>query len=132
MTNVVKDSLYWFGLGLDATMESARLINFTTILESALKRNDETTELKQRISDRCAFLLGDDYKTRVKIHEDVSSIYNQRSKIVHRGDLIKDQDIVTLAGFYAKSVLIKLIRENSRLSGNFSEFIREIDRKKFM
>lgn len=132
MTNVIKDSLYWFGLGLDATMESARLINFTTILESALKRNNETTELKQRISDRCALLLGDDYKTRVKIHEDVSSIYNQRSKIVHRGDLIKDQDIVTLAGFYAKSVLIKLIRENSRLSGDFSEFIREIDRKKFM
>ena len=132
ITNVVKDSLYWFGLGLDATMESAKLINFTTVLESALKRNDETTELKQRISDRCAFLLGDDYETRVKIHEDVSSIYNQRSKIVHRGTLIKDQDIVTLAGFYAKSVLIKLIRENSRLKGNFSEFIKEIDRKKFM
>lgn len=132
ITNVVKDSLYWFGLGLDATMESAKLINFTTVLESALKKNDETTELKQRISDRCAFLLGDDYNTRVQIHKDISSIYSKRSKIVHRGALIKDQDIVNLAGFYAKSVLIKLIQENRNFNGNFSEFIREIDRKKFM
>lgn len=132
ITNVVKDSLYWFGLGLDATMKSAKLINFTTVLESALKKNDETTELKQRISDRCAFLLGDDYETRVKIHEDISSIYSNRSKIVHRGTLIKDQDIVNLAGFYAKSVLIKLIQENRNFNGNFSEFIKEIDRKKFM
>lgn len=132
ISNVVKDCLYWFGLGLDATMESAKLINFTTVLESALKRNDETTELKQRISDRCAFLLGDDYETRIKIHEDIGSIYKERSKIVHRGTRIKDQDIVNLAGFYAKSVLIKLIQENRRLKGNFSEFIREIDRKKFI
>lgn len=132
ISDVVKDCLYWYGLGLDATMYSAKLINFTTVLESALKTKNETTELKLRISDRCAFLLGDNYEARVKIHKEIGSIYNERSKIVHRGALIKDQDIVTLAGSYAKSVLIKLIQENSRLKGNFSEFIMEIDQKKFL
>lgn len=133
ISNVVKDCLYWFGLGLDVTMESAKLLNFTTVLECALKKNDENTELKQRISDRCAFLLGEDYETRVKIHNDISFIYKERSKVVHRGSLIKDKDrsIVNLAGSYAQRVLMKLIQENNRLNGDFSKFIYEIDEKKF-
>ena len=132
ISKVVKDCLYWFGLGLDATMESAKLMNFTTVLETALKKNEETTELKQRISDRCSFLLGEDYETRIKIRDDISSIYNKRSKIVHQGAIIRDKDVVNLVGYYAKSILIKLIRENSRLNGNFSKFIMEIDEKKYM
>ncbi len=133
ISNVVKDCLYWFGLGLDVTMESAKLLNFTTVLECALKKSDENTELKQRISDRCAFLLGDDYETRVKIHNDISFIYKERSKVVHRGSMIKDKDrnTVNLAGSYAQRVLMKLIQENNRLNGDFSKFICEIDEKKF-
>lgn len=135
-TNTINDvlyqCLYWFGLGLDSTRESTGLINFTTVLESILKTKDETTELKQRIADRCALLLGDDFQNRMKIQEDLNKIYRFRSKIVHRGKMIDDKDIVNLAGFYAKSVIIKTIQENNRLEGDFNRFINEIDEKKFL
>ena len=64
ITKVVKDCLYWFGLGLDEKHPSARLLNFVTVLESSLKRKNENTELQRAVSERCAFLLYDEYEKR--------------------------------------------------------------------
>lgn len=131
ISKIIKESLHWFGIGLDEEMPSAKLLNFVTVLESVLKKNDEITELKQRISDRCALFLGNDFDTRIKIVNEISTIYKVRSKVVHKGVIIGDQNIAELAGSYARSILIKLIQENERLNGDFSEFINELDNKKF-
>jgi len=131
ISKIIKESLHWFGIGLDEEMPSAKLFNFVTVLESVLKKDDEKTELKMRISDRCALFLGNDFDSRIKIVNDISNIYKVRSKVVHKGAIIGDQNIAELAGSYARSILIKLIKENERLNGDFSVFINELDNMKF-
>ncbi len=61
MSEVVKECLYWFGLGLDEKHTSSKLVSFVTILEAALKNEDETTELTKTISERGALLLSNEF-----------------------------------------------------------------------
>ncbi|WP_157196691.1 hypothetical protein [Methanococcoides burtonii] len=61
ITNIVKQCLHWLEIGLNEDLQSAKLLHFTTILESTLKLPSESTELKQRVSDRCALLLSSTY-----------------------------------------------------------------------
>lgn len=131
ISKVVKECLHWYGIGLDEKMPSAKLINFVTILEAALKRNGERTELKQKVSDRCAFLLDTTFDSRKKIVKEISKIYDERSKVVHTGTIVDDQNTAVLAGGYARAVLIELIQKNSHLNGNFEKFIDELDDLKY-
>lgn len=127
ISKIVKECLYWFGLGLDESYPSARLINFVTVLESTLKKKGELTELKRTVSERGAILLYDQYDQRKEAIKQLKNIYDTRSKVVHTGVLIDDNDLASLAGEYAKSVLIKLIQKSNEFGGNFETFIDYID-----
>jgi len=131
ISKVIKECLLWFGIGLDEKIQSAKLLNFVTILESALKRKGERDELKQRVADRCAMILGNDFDTRKDIAKEISKIYAQRSKVVHTGTIIDDQNIADLSGSYARIVLLELIKKNKQFNGNFDKFITEIDDLKY-
>ena len=138
ISDVVKDCLYWYGLALDTSLLSAKLLNYVTVLESALKFNDRN-ELTQRIADRCALFLETDYKKRKDICTNVKEIYKLRSAVVHSGSIIgkapkkkaEQLKLTKLAGIYARSVLIKLIRENDQRSGDFEKFIQDLDDMKY-
>lgn len=82
ITIVVKQCLYWYNMGLEEELPSAKLLNFVTILESSLKKKAERDELKQRVADRCALLLENKFEERKKIVDDISDIYKIRSKVV--------------------------------------------------
>jgi|GEM_PF-2661595 len=138
ISDVVKDCLYWYGLALDTSLLSAKLLNYVTVLESALKFNDHN-ELTQRIADRCALFLETDYNKRKDICTDIKKIYALRSAVVHSGSIIgkapteKAEQLkrTELAGIYARSVLIKLIRENDQRNGDFKKFIQHLDDIKY-
>jgi hypothetical protein len=132
ITEVVKNSLYWYKNGLNEELPSARLLDFVTILEATLKKETETDELKMRIADRCALLLGDNCKERKAIVKDISKIYTKRHKVVHKGTIIDDDNLVDMASLYARAVLIKLIKVNSEYNGKFGNFIDAIDNKKYL
>ena len=132
ITKVIKNCLHWFGAGLNEDLQSSKLLNFVTILESTLKKQGEKTELKQRVADRCALLLGSNFDERKEIEKYISDIYNVRSNVVHIGTIIDDENIVEIAREYARTVLIRLIKVNSEYNGNFEKFINEIDDKKYL
>ncbi len=132
ITKVVKNCLHWLGIGLDEDLPSAKLLNFVTILESTLKTKSESTELKLRVADRCALLLGTNFSEKKEIISYLSKIYNTRSKVVHTGVIIEDQNIAEIAGAYAREVLKQLIKQNSEHSGNFEKFIEKIDDNKYL
>lgn len=133
ITKVVKECLHWYKIGLEEEeLPSAKLLNFVTILESALKRKGEQDELKQRVADRCALLLASTFEDRKKIVTNITEIYKLRSKVVHTGAIIEDTDFAELAGAYARAVLIELIQKNSEYGGNFERFIDDIDDKKYL
>ena len=127
ITKVVKDCLYWFGLGLDEEHPSTRLLNFVTVLESSLKKKNETTELKRTVSERCAFLLYEEHDQRKEALKQLKKIYDLRSKVVHTGVLIDERDFASLAGDYSRRVLMKLIKMSEQLNGDFERFIDYID-----
>lgn len=132
ITKVVKNCLHWLGIGLDEDLPSAKLLNFVTILEATLKTKSESTELKLRVADRCALLLGSNFTEKKEITKYISQIYNARSKVVHTGVIIEDQNIAEIAGAYAREVLKQLIKQNSEHQGNFEKFIEKIDDKKYL
>jgi hypothetical protein len=127
ISKVVKECLYWYGLGLDESYPVAKLIDFVTVLESALKKKSETTELRRAVSERGAVLLNDSFADRKKAFEDLKKIYDLRSKVVHTGAVIDNKDMASLAGGYARAVLLTLIEKSRAFNGNFEEFINHID-----
>jgi hypothetical protein len=127
ISKVVKECLYWYGMGLDEGYPAARLIDFVTVLESALKNKSEMTELRRSVSERGAVLLNDSFVDRKKAFKDLKEIYDLRSKVVHTGELIDNKDMASLAGRYARTVLLALIEKAKAFNGNFEEFINHID-----
>ena len=131
ITKVVKECLYWFGLGLDEKHTSARLVNFVTVLEGSLKKKDEGSELKKTVSERGAFILYDKYDQRKKAIAQLNEIYKLRSDVVHKAALIDKkiggEDPASLAGGYSRLILIKLIKMSKELNGDFNRFIDDID-----
>lgn len=127
ISKVVKECLYWFGLGLDEKYPAARLVNFVTVLESILKKKNQTTELKRTVSERGAILLYEKYEQRREAFKQLKKIYDLRSKVVHTGVLIDDENTASLAAEYARVVLIKLIAKSKEFNGIFDDFIESID-----
>lgn len=127
VSKVVKECLYWFGLGLDEKYPSAKLLNFVTVLESTLKRKNELTELRKTVSERGAILLCNRFEERKKVSKQLKEIYDTRSKVVHTGVLIDNKDLASLSGGYARAVLIKLIKMSKNFKGDFDEFITYLD-----
>lgn len=114
-------------MGLDEKYPLARLLNFVTVLESTLKKKSENTELKISVSERGDILLYKEFEERKKAFKQLKEIYDTRSQIVHTGVLIDDKDLASIAGGYARAVLIELIKQSKDLNGNFDGFIMNID-----
>ncbi|CAD6494848.1 MAG: hypothetical protein EMLJLAPB_00978 [Candidatus Argoarchaeum ethanivorans] len=127
ISKVVRECLYWWGLGLDEKHPSAKLLNFVMVLESILKRKGERTELRKAVSERGAILLSNQFEERKVVVKQLKEIYDMRSKVVHTGVLIGDKDIASLSGGYAKAVLRNLIEMSKDFNGNFDEFITYLD-----
>jgi len=127
ISKVLKECLYWYGMGLDESHPATRLIDFVTVLESALKKKSEMTELRRAVSERGAVLLSDNFKDRKKAFKALKKIYDLRSKVVHTGAVIDNKDMASLAGSYARAVLLILIERSKTFNGNFEEFINHID-----
>jgi len=127
ISRVVKDCLYWYGSGLDESYPAARLIDFVTILESALKKKGEMTELKRAVSERGAILLNDKFEDRKAAFDYLIQIYKLRSKVIHTGAYIDDKDLISKAGGYARAILLTLIEKSIEMNGNFDDFINYVD-----
>ena len=55
-------------------------------LESILVGGDEKTDLRYKLSTRCAHLLGEDLERRKTIKKEMDHLYDVRSAIVHKGE----------------------------------------------
>lgn len=127
ISKVVKDCLYWFGLGLEEEYPSAKLLDFVVVLESLLKKKDENTELNRAISERGAILLYDGFEERKKAAEDLKKIYKKRSEVIHTGTSIEEKDVVSLSSAYARAALQKVIKMSKDFGGDFEKFIDYLD-----
>lgn len=127
LSRVVRESLYWYGFGLEEKHPSAKLLNFVTVLEAVLKKKSERTELTKIISERAAILLSAEPELRKHHRDKLKDIYNERSVVVHTGALKNDENLANLSGAYARSILINAISCSKEFQGNFEKFIEHLD-----
>ena len=83
-------------------------------LEQLYLRDDsEKTSLSYKLAMRCAFLLSRDLASRKQIFKNVREGYKARSKIVHRGERLTDDEktmnlIIALEEYLRKSIRLYL------------------------
>jgi hypothetical protein len=108
---------------------SDQLIYVFTAVDSFLLRN-QNESIQQNIGERIAFALGKTSDERIKIKNNTIEAYSIRSKAVHHGKSIQEQEIVTE---FLKNVFlffVFVIDQNEKYKTR-NEFFDEIERKKF-
>jgi len=129
----VKDALYWYSLLSDEKDLTLKLVYSATVLEILMKNKDHTTEVQTTIAERVAFLLGDNYSSRVNYYSKIKEFYQLRSKVIHQGHILSInnyilvEDISLLVGI----VLLKVIKKLADISYSFGEFIQDFEKIKF-
>ena len=87
----VKRAVAWYSRAVDADSEAEKYVNLAIALESMLVGDEgkgryaTTGSITQTISERAAFLLGEDFDRRHKIERKVRELYGLRSMIIHTG-----------------------------------------------
>lgn len=92
----IKSAALWYLEGYCAESDTFKFIDYTIAVESLLGRKDKDKEenipLTQTLSDRCGFSLGKNLKEKEKIRKKFKDIYDIRSRIVHSGKVILNED----------------------------------------
>lgn len=91
---------------------------YTSFLESLFTTSD--TEISHKVSERCAYFLGSDRESRLKVFDQVKRCYNIRSNYLHGAKLkkYKKEDIVEACreiDEIARRIMTKIINEESEL-----------------
>jgi len=105
----ILSALEWLFDGLSASSETTGLINLCIGLEAIVGNNLPEAGIKFGISDRCAYLTGNNEKDRKLIRNNISALYTLRSKLVHGRQRRLEQDEMHHL-FLAKGALMKAIR----------------------
>ena len=119
----IQSALLFFKIASETYTINARLVNMSIALESIFSTSRH--ELKYRISQRVAFFLRDNSANRTEVYNNMKTIYNLRSNIVHGGVLKKKiikqlKEYIPVLEEYLKLSIIKIL-ESSDLIDTFSD-----------
>lgn len=126
-SQVMKSCLYWYGQSLDENEYPAKLVKAVAVLECALKRGSEITELARAVRERGAILIAPNFKTRKEVCKALGNIYDERSGVLHAGESDTNRNLSFRAMGFARLVIIKMLEHSARYSGDFDKFITELD-----
>ncbi|HTC74454.1 MAG TPA: hypothetical protein VK684_02680 [Edaphobacter sp.] len=103
-------SVQWAGRAQVEPKREEAFMLFAIALESLLLGKDVKTDIAYRLAVRCAHLGGgpalDDKK---RVIDQVQSLYDLRSRIVHSGSFVVSEEELTLISEYAVSTLMIVI-----------------------
>jgi len=118
-----------FSRGALTSDPAIRLVHQFSALESLLLRS-ETEPIQQNVGERAAFYLHETAGDRAGLTRLFRQVYAQRSRYVHHGRDINDEDALKQFAPLATQLMWKIVREAPRFSTR-DEFIRHIDQVKF-
>jgi hypothetical protein len=113
----IKTASEWYFEALCTENETFKFIQYTIAIESLLGDPQKQDRITERLSDRCAYLLGDNQKEREEIKVSFEKIYGIRSAIIHRrSSRLQEEDSRFLA--QAEVLTRRLIRKEIDLYTN--------------
>ncbi len=109
----------WVGKGLRDNESSRSFTQFIFALEALFQHQQKNTfvspSISNQISEFAAFIIGENYDSRVDIESRVKNLYGKRSKIVHGGsDEINEYD--RYEALHLVKHLIQLLLVNEELA----------------
>ncbi|MBB1449881.1 hypothetical protein H5159_02105 [Pseudoalteromonas sp. SG43-1] len=105
-------SINWFGKAINSNVYEEQFLFIAISIESLLVGDEPAGPfsnqggITQKISERSAFLLGNDVENRIQIEKDVKKLYGLRSKIVHTGARVENKDVIQIETMAKKLILI--------------------------
>lgn len=123
-----RQAVTWYSKAVDADSPEEKFVNLAIALESLLigqegkGPNATTGSINQRIGERVAFLLGDDFESRVYLEKTAKELYGLRSAIVHSGELVTQNELAQMDDLVVRVALAFLKHEFNTWS-EFREWI---------
>ncbi|CAN7570005.1 hypothetical protein [Mesorhizobium caraganae] len=117
----VAQGLGWITRGRQSLDRAERLLAFFTALEALLTNDDKSAPITQTISRFVSVICTNDIETRVKVFNQVKSLYGVRSKVVHGGKReVLWKDVNVLQSYV--EVVFKVVLKQCDLTMGHSRF----------
>ena len=100
----------WCGRSRAASAQEDKLL-FSTVALECVGLPTQTDELRYRLSQRVARLLGDSFDDRTKVAKEVREIYDTRSAIVHSGELEMTEEKQEKALWVVTQVILRMLAD---------------------
>jgi hypothetical protein len=122
------NSVSWFGKAVNAESEEDQFLFFAIAIECLLVGDEKKSpnasqgSITQKMSERAAFLISDEFGERKKAEAEVKSLYDIRSKIVHGGAAATYVDVIRIEKI-ARMLILKYAQMDFQSSEQFLEWI---------
>lgn len=119
--------LGWLSRGREASDRAERLLFFFTALETLLARKQAEGRVTEMLSRSAAVLWTDDSEKRTSFEKRFKTLYDIRSKLVHRGERgVSDKDANSVQ-VIAESIFARILT-SANLTKPHNAFLGELHR----
>jgi hypothetical protein len=133
LSSKIQRSVSWYSRGVNADDIDKQFVSLAIALEILLVGNEGRDpkvswgSITQRLAERCAFLLGADTDERIDREKQVKELYGMRSKIVHEGNPVSNENLILLDWIAKQSILTFVQRQFP----SWDEFLKWTKRQKY-
>lgn len=133
--NRLLNSIEWAGKAIMEEDKNKSFIQFLFAIESLLHQNSSgliNASIAHSISENLAFLIGNDYVSKIKVKETFKSIYQKRSALVHGSSIpISDKELNEAFWLTKNLIYTFLIKEPFCKFQSMDELVLYVEKLKF-
>lgn len=116
--NRIKSAVTWYSSAVNADIPEIQFVSLMTALEILLvgeiskDPNQNSGSISQRLSERVAFLLGNNYQKRLELEKKAKQLYGLRSDIVHGGKKLNDIESLFELESIVRTIVVVLLKHD--------------------
>lgn len=107
----IRRAIIWYSRALNAYSQDEQFVGLTTALESLLVADENVDSITQRLADGVSMLLGGGFENRQCIKKKMKNLYNMRGRVVHAGVPVSQENLFSLNGIVAGTIIAFISRE---------------------
>jgi hypothetical protein len=129
----IRRAVTWYSQAVDASTPEEQFVNLAIALESLLIGDEgkglyaTTGSISQRLGERVAFLLEDDFESRFERDRQTGKLYGIRSKIIHHGEKVSQANLIAMDAL-VKQVTLAFLQHQFK---NWNAFLEWIAQQKY-